>query len=205
MSSTTKVSDDHGNHRLSAVRNGPAAGLGEMGPRETTFTYVDPAANGEMGPHEGFNTSAVPNPIATMDEDRVPLRDQGTPLLSRGQYSPDNITTPHAQTELFVIHGSMSVCANEDDSESECGSDRESGSDACLSDHNSGPEDERDNTDADVHIADDQDHEDRTSPRLADTYDQGRTSHVAESLHPGGIKRRSSSTLHLARAAPITT
>jgi hypothetical protein len=116
MSSTIKVSDDHGNHRLSAVRNGPAAGLGEMGPRETTFTNVDPAANGEMGPHEEFNTSAVPNPLATMDEDRVPLRDQGTPLQSPGQYSPDNTTIPHAQAELFVIHGSMSVCADEEDS-----------------------------------------------------------------------------------------
>jgi hypothetical protein len=83
--------------------------------------------------------------------------------------------------------------------------DRESGSDACLSDRNSGPEDERDNTGTDVHIADDQDREERTMPRLEDTYDQDWTSHAAESLHPGGIKRRSSSTLHLARDAPTTT
>jgi hypothetical protein len=46
----TKVYDDQGNLRLSAVRNGPAAGLGEMGPRESTFTNVDPAAIGDMGP-----------------------------------------------------------------------------------------------------------------------------------------------------------
>jgi hypothetical protein len=31
--STMKVSDDQGNLRFSAVRNGPAAGLGEIGPR----------------------------------------------------------------------------------------------------------------------------------------------------------------------------
>jgi hypothetical protein len=142
---------------------------------------VDPAAIGEMGPHEGFNTPAVPNPIATMNEDRVPLRDRGTPLQSRGQYSPSNTTIPHVQAEVFVIHGSMSVCADEQDSESECGSDRESGSNACLSDYNVGPEDERDNTGTDVHIADDQDHEHISMPGLEDTYDQDCTSHAAES------------------------
>jgi hypothetical protein len=45
-----KEYDDQGNLRLSAVWNGPEAGLGEMGPREITFTNVDPAAIGDMGP-----------------------------------------------------------------------------------------------------------------------------------------------------------
>jgi hypothetical protein len=39
-----KEYDDQSNLRLSAVRNGPAAGLDEMGPRETTFTNAVPAA-----------------------------------------------------------------------------------------------------------------------------------------------------------------
>jgi hypothetical protein len=48
-----------------------------MGPRETTFTHVDPAAIGDMGPQGSWvlhSPPVVPNPIATMDEDRVPLR-----------------------------------------------------------------------------------------------------------------------------------
>jgi hypothetical protein len=117
------------------------------------------------------------------------------------------LATPrfHTQAEAFVIHGSMSVCSDEDYSESESGSDRESGDDAYHSDRNSGPEDERDNTGTNVYIADDQDQEDGTLPRLIDTYDQDRTSHVVESLHPGFVKRRSSPILHLPRYAPSTT
>jgi hypothetical protein len=110
----TKVYDDQGNLRLSAVRNGPAAGLGEMGPRESTFTNVDPAAIGDMGPQGRqipHRLPAVPDTITTMDEDRVPLRDQGTPLRTRSQYPPYNTTNPHPQAENSTIHDSTSECS----------------------------------------------------------------------------------------------
>jgi hypothetical protein len=97
------------------------------------------------------------------------------------------------------------VCAIDEDDDYESGSDREGEDEEDYSDHDSGPKDQRDTTGTDVYVADDQDREDETLPRLTDTDDQDRTSHAAENLHPGGVKRRPSSTLPLARDAPTAT
>jgi hypothetical protein len=135
-----KVYDDQGNLRLSAVRNGSAAGLGEMGPRESTFTNVDPAAIGDMGPQGRqipYHLPAAPDTMTTMDEDRVPLRDQGTPLHARGQYPLHNTTNSHSQAENSTIHDEYSF---DDEEGSEPDGELE-GEDNDYDDYESEPED----------------------------------------------------------------
>jgi hypothetical protein len=96
MISNIEVFDDQGNLRLSAVRNGLAAGLGETGARESTFTYADPSAIGDLEPQGGqipYRLPAVP-----MDGDRVPLRDQGNPCELLASTLP---TTPRIITHTL--------------------------------------------------------------------------------------------------------
>jgi hypothetical protein len=114
------------------------------------------------------------------------------------------------------------VCAIDDDDEYEPDSDHEGDEEEDYTDHDSGLEDQRDYTGFDVYIADDQDREDGTTPREMDFYDQdyrdairppSNLAHRAmsdggpepENLHPGGVKRRPSSTLPLARDVPTDT
>jgi hypothetical protein len=189
-------SDDHGNHMLSAVRNGPAAGQSEMGPRETTFTDVDPAAIGDMGPRGISTTLAAPNPFATTDGDGVPPLSQVQDLAPRGQYSPDN--TPQ-QPEHFTIHDSMSDCHSVNDDASKCLSIHESVLDGCYSVHDSASEDELDHTGTNVNIADACGGEDETVPRVAESHDQDQVPCIAERFHIGGVQKRTPAPQQSAR------
>jgi hypothetical protein len=205
-----KVYDDQGNLRLSAVRNGPAAGLGEMGPRESTFANVDPAAIGDMGP-QGRQVPhllpAVPDPIATMDEDRVPLRDQGTSLRARGQYSPYNTTNPHSQAENFAFHDGTSGCSFDDEEDSEPDGELEGEEEDDYADRESEPEYHEDETSPPRDVGH-YDQDDRDTIRPPSNLAHRAMSNgglVSENLHPGGVKRRRSSFSHLASDVPANT
>ena len=200
MISNVEVYDDQGNLRLSAVRNGPAAGLGETGPCESTFTYTDPAAIGDLEPQGGqipYRQPAVP-----MDGDRVPLRDQGTPLRAPGQYAPLNTTIHHSHTENLDIHNGDSEYSYDDDEGSESGEKSEGRE-----------EDECDEIEPDDHIPHPMPVRDDETHDQVDPYTIRQPSYLAhgamsnggtasENLRPGSMKRRQSSMSHPANDVP---
>jgi hypothetical protein len=103
LEDTGLVYDDQGNLRLSAVRVGLAAGLGETRPRGSSFTYAELASKFGLEMQSGECQSY---PLAfPLEEDRVPLRDRGNPSRSSGQYSPDNTTIHQSEPENLGAPG----------------------------------------------------------------------------------------------------